>query len=238
MAFQKSLWSEKPPFPTAPLVPPHQHHPHRLFVKLFSTRAWGQSEGLLLWGAAAHEQHCQPCVSQEPFGCSQHPGILSLCSVLLPLRLLQKPTSAPKENKPDFTTKYQERQFWQNHLSESHVKIGKVMIKLPSTLLERFNLNSTTLMTSGDIKKKKISIYSACCEEPLNKRITNPHYSKWYYQKGTIITSLPRQALCPSSACSNQPLILNLTELMLLFLRLTALNISLYNLPLRSTKKC
>lgn len=60
----------------------------------------------------------------------RHPELLLLCRVLLPHSLLQKPTSAPKENKSESTTKYQQRQFWQNRLSENLVKIGRVIIKL------------------------------------------------------------------------------------------------------------
>lgn len=88
---------------------------------------------------------------------------------------------APKESKLDSTTKYKQWQFGRSHLSESHVKIQRVI------LLERFWLSlpqlwwhqvtfKKTKTKKPQTKKKptKTTIYSAHCEEPLNKRITNP----------------------------------------------------------------
>lgn len=56
-SFQKLLWSEKSPFPTASAAP--SYRPCRLFVQLLSKGHRGS-----LQGAGAHEQHCQAWVSQ------------------------------------------------------------------------------------------------------------------------------------------------------------------------------
>lgn len=136
----------------------------------FTAGSTGSPERLLPWGAKPRQQHLPgPCPrAQGVFWCWQQPGAPSPEQRPAASSPPAKTPSAPEESQLHPATEYRQRRLWQSHLSESHVREGHY--QTDHTSFPKDSVSIPQLWRHF----KKISIYSVCCAEPLNSRISNP----------------------------------------------------------------